>query len=202
MLEGLTNGRLVLLNSRLKSESKDRTAALCHEMVHVYLDGVGERGDQKHGPRFRETLRRLLDEGAFEGIAATEEERAALRSSVDLTSERIDQESAAISRELREIDHLETETNSRVSEFNDRMERANQLQAGWPSGEEKEQLKEDREALNERMTAFNVRVKSFNSAVRALNRDIDRYNLMMSYPDGLDPDTLVSRRQSISAAKK
>ena len=44
--------------------------------------------------------------------------------------------------------------------------------------------------LSERTTAYNDRVRRHNDAVVEFNRDIDEYNLMVTYPDGLDEERL------------
>jgi hypothetical protein len=87
--------QVILLNPRLKPDAGARTRALCHEMVHAYLFATGDTVTQ-HGPTFKDVLRRLSSEGAFEGIPASAEERARLRAWLDEESARLEQEREAI----------------------------------------------------------------------------------------------------------
>lgn len=88
-LDGLWTARdqdaRIFLNPRLKGDARELRRALCHEMVHEWLF---VRGDAKtnHGPPFRAMLKRLAEEGAFDGILATAAERDALKA--DLLKER------------------------------------------------------------------------------------------------------------------
>ena len=84
-LNGMTDGRLMFLNSDLQRNRADLTRALCHEMVHVQLI---QSGDSKtnHGPPFQATLRRLLEENAFEAIWATDGQKLTLREWIDRES--------------------------------------------------------------------------------------------------------------------
>lgn len=50
--------------------------------------------------------------------------------------------------------------------------------------------------LADRTTMYNDRVRRHNDAVVQFNRDIDDYNLMVTYPDGLDRERL-SRQNSV-----
>jgi hypothetical protein len=50
--------------------------------------------------------------------------------------------------------------------------------------------------LPERTTAYNDRVRRHNDAVVQFNRDVDEYNLMVTYPDGLDEERL-ARKTSV-----
>ncbi len=86
---------LILLNPRLQTDPPALTRALCHEMVHAYLFATGEK-TTNHGPAFKEVLQRLSSEGAFEGIAASADERARLKAWLDEESARLDAEKAAV----------------------------------------------------------------------------------------------------------
>jgi hypothetical protein len=107
---------LILLNPSLKTDPQALTRALCHEMVHAYLFATGDT-TTNHGPEFKSVLQRLSAEGAFEGIAATDEERASLRAWLDEESARLDQEKAAVEAMRREV------TPDQAAAFNDRLRR-------------------------------------------------------------------------------
>ncbi len=78
-LAALYNGRqFILLNPALREYPRQRQAALCHEAVHIYLFAMGDT-KTNHGPAFQSVLRRLSEEGAFEGKWASESEKANLR---------------------------------------------------------------------------------------------------------------------------
>jgi hypothetical protein len=67
-LEGLTDGKVILLHPALEKNPRQLRAVLAHEMVHVELRDRPE----SHGPEFQSRLRTLAERGAFEGIVATE----------------------------------------------------------------------------------------------------------------------------------
>ena len=50
--------------------------------------------------------------------------------------------------------------------------------------------------LPDRVNGYNSRVARHNDAVVEFNRDVEEYNLMMTYPDGLDGERL-ARRNSV-----
>lgn len=68
----------ILLSPSVGGDDAARTRALCHEMAHAYMFRMGD-DTRQHGPSYQAVLRRLSIEGAFEGLASTPEERAALR---------------------------------------------------------------------------------------------------------------------------
>jgi DNA-directed RNA polymerase subunit RPC12/RpoP len=105
ILEGSTNGTLILLNADVKADAQEVQRVLCHEMVHEYLIAIRDRSKTDHGARFQEVLRRLWQEGAFEGLPASPEERTRCRAERDAESQRLEAEgeeltnlSAAIER--------------------------------------------------------------------------------------------------------
>ncbi len=71
VVQGLTDGRMILLNPTIEHDADQRRRALCHEMVHmaVWLQ------DNGHGSIFQERLRQLSLRGAFKGIVATDQEK-------------------------------------------------------------------------------------------------------------------------------
>jgi hypothetical protein len=107
---------LILLNPSLKADPRALTRALCHEMVHASLFAAGDT-TTNHGAEFKSVLRRLSAEGAFEGTAASDEERASLRAWLDEESARLDQEKAAVEAMRREV------APDQAAAFNDRLRR-------------------------------------------------------------------------------
>lgn len=155
-LEGVTNGRVILLNPVLQDDKKQLRRVLCHEAVHVALS---DRSDG-HGPAFQTILRRLSAEGAFEGLVATDEEKAELRGSLDQRSEEMDREMSRLRGDWSEIDGTDAV----------------------------------------RLEEYNARVRRVQSEAADFNRRIAQYNLMISYPDGLDEERL-ARRAALPATR-
>jgi hypothetical protein len=151
-LEGVTNGRVILLHPALQDDPKQLRRVLCHELVHVAL---WDRSDG-HGPRFQTRLRRLATEGAFEGLVATDEERAELRTSLDRRSQEMDRDMSRLRGDWSEVDGTSA---ARVAEYN-------------------------------------ARVRRLQDAAAEFNRMVAQYNLMISYPDGLDEERLAHRTAS------
>lgn len=153
-LEGLTDGKVILLHPALAREPRQLRAVLCHEMVHVALrDRPGT-----HGPEFQSRLRALAEQGAFEGIVATDEERGELKTSIERTTrrlageqhelrlleERLNAEAASLPREVRQDriwqhnKHVR-QYNEDVAAFNRDVERYN-LMITYPDGLDRERL--------------------------------------------------------------
>jgi hypothetical protein len=158
-LDGLTNGRLILLDPAIQDDREVFRRTLAHEMVHV---AVRDR-DKAHGPVFQRELRRLSDAGAFSGIVASDDEKEEMRHSIETTT-------GDLERELRELGHERIALNADTSAPNPNVT-----------------------DLNARIAEYNARVKRHNDAVAALNDRIGQYNLMISYPDGLDRERLNTR---------
>jgi hypothetical protein len=156
-LEGLTDGKVILLHPALEKDPRQLRAVLAHEMVHVELRDRPE----SHGPEFQSRLRALAERGAFEGIVATEEEKQELHAQIERTSRRLSGELAELKQGR---DRLEADAASL-----------------------------DRQLLQDRIWSFNKRVREHNEAVDAFNRDVERYNLMNTYPDGLDRERLARK---------
>lgn len=145
-LEGVTNGRVILLHPALEDDPQQLKRVLCHEVVHVALK---ERSDG-HGPRFQGLLRRLAAEGAFAGLVATDEEKAELRTSLDRRSQEMDREASRLRGDWSELDATNAvrveEYNARVrrlqdaaAEFNRRVAQYN-LMIAYPDGLDEERL--------------------------------------------------------------
>jgi hypothetical protein len=126
-LEGLTNGKVILLNPVLEDDDRQLKAVLCHEMVHVALRDSSET----HGAEFQTRLRDLAERGAFEGIVASDEEKRTLKAALDRSS-------ARLANELSDLEQLRTRLEAeipampreaaqdRLWEFNQRIRRHNE----------------------------------------------------------------------------
>ena len=156
-LEGLTNGKVILLHPALERDERQLQAVLCHEMVHVAL----RDGTDAHGPEFQSRLRALAEQGAFEGIVASEEEKEQLKEQLEKRSRRLS------------------------SEFADLRQARSRIEADAPALPS--------ETLQDRTWAFNTRVRRHNEDLEEYNRLVAQYNLMTSYPDGLDRERLAQR---------
>jgi len=119
--------------------------------------------DDAHGPVFQRELRRLSAAGAFSGIVATDEEK-------EETHRSIESAMADLEREIRELGHERIALNADTAAPNPNVA-----------------------DLNARIVDYNARVTRHNDAVNALNDRIAQYNLMISYPDGLDRQRLNTR---------
>ena len=188
-LEGLTDSHLILLNPTLHGDAPGLRRVLCHEMVHVE---IWDRHDE-HGPLFQASLRRLLDLGAFDGIVATEEERAQLLTSMQARARTLDEEGASIASARTALDADVAAAQAEIDDLNARTAAANQRHGGWPPDSEREAIARRARELQERTTEHNARVARFQSAIADYNQLVERYNLMASYPDGLDRQRLTRR---------
>jgi DNA-directed RNA polymerase subunit RPC12/RpoP len=180
----------ILLNNRLRSDPAGTTRTLCHEMVHAYLYEIGDRTTD-HGAAFQAELERLADAGAFAGIVATAEERRALKTWLDAENARLDAEGDAVRQEDREIARDREELDAAIDEMNARLQGA---AADRPSPTEIDALESRREAFNARISAIRDRASNARAALTEFNRQVERYNLMLVYPDGLDESSLVTAK--------
>jgi hypothetical protein len=185
ILEGLTDGKAIVINPSLQSNRRQLIATLCHEMVHVRLVAAGGAVGEDHGPEFQTQLRRLLDEGAFEGAFATDAEKAAMKASLATEVAWLDAESAAVREAGAALGHDREEIDRLVEDLNARITKANAEQTGWPSDDEQKSVKDRLAGINTRSEAHNIRVAEFNRRIDAYNQAVERYNLVVSYPDGL-----------------
>lgn len=197
LLEGLTDGKAIVINPRLRSDLRLLVATLCHEMVHVRLVAAGASVGEDHGPEFQKHLRRLLDEGAFEGAFATDEEKATMKASLATEVAWLDSESAALRIASAGLGHDREEVDRVVDDLNARITKANAEQTGWPSDDEQKAVKDRLAVLNTRSEAHNARVAEFNKRIDAYNQAVEHYNLVVSYPDGL-AETRIQPRQTIT----
>jgi hypothetical protein len=173
---------VILLNPDLQGDQRALARALCHEMVHAYLYTTGDKTTD-HGQAFQVVLQRLSAEGAFEGIMATDQERAALRAWIDRESARLD----AARRELEELGA--TVEAERVA-----VERAiaDANARGAVSPPEAAALNARRDAYNQMAIDANTRSAHAQADRDHFNREVERYNLMLVYPDGIDQRAAVA----------
>jgi hypothetical protein len=158
---------VILLNPSLRQDPAARTRALCHEIVHASLFAAGDVSSN-HGPAFQVVLRRLASQGAFVGTPATDEERESLHAWLDAESARIDAERDAMAHLSEDLDR----------------ERAG-VEHALESGDAAD-VAARREAYNARAIAANDRLDHDRDDVAHFNAEVDRYNKMLVYPDGLD----------------
>lgn len=197
LLEGLTDGKAIVLNPSLKSDRRLLVATLCHEMVHVRLTAAGGPVGEEHGPEFQRHLRRLLDEGAFQGAFATDDEKTTMKTSLASEVAWLDGESVSLRSLAASLDVDRREVDRLVGSLNERINLANSAQTGWPSTEEQTTVRDRLAVINKRSEAHNARVADFNRRIDAYNQSVEQYNLVSAYPDGL-AETRLQTRQGIS----
>lgn len=176
---------IILLHPDLRNDAGGLDRALCHEMIHAYLFSVGDK-TMDHGQAFRSVLHRLLNEGAFVSLEASPEERATLRAWLDTEAARLAAERKSLDALASEIDKERTDVQEDVDAFNARASAARAAGRGDPSPEEVAAVNAQRDAHNNRAAAMNRRGLEFRIAQDEYNVQAARYNLMATYPDGLD----------------
>jgi len=175
---------IILLHPDLRNDPAGLDRALCHEMIHAYLFSVGDKS-MDHGQAFRSVLHRLLNEGAFVSLEASPEERATLRAWLDTEATRLAAERKSLDALASQIEKERIELEEDLEAFNARASAA--AAAGWaPSREEVAALNAQRDAYNNRAAAMIRRGLEFRGAQDEYNVQAARYNLMATYPDGLD----------------
>jgi len=194
ILEGLTDGRAIVLNPSLRSDMRLLLATLCHEMVHVRLVAAGGAVGEDHGPEFQQHLRRLLDEGAFEGAFATDAEKVELKASLATEVAWLDGESVSLRAAASDLDRDRREVDQLVEDLNARISQANTAQTGWPSEDEQQAVKARLAIINTRSEAHNARVAEFNRRIDAYNESVEHFNLVSAYPDGLAAERAQPRK--------
>lgn len=198
-LEGLAalrdGKKSILINPAVSRDPREVRRTLCHEMVHEYLFTKGDT-TTKHGPAFQGILRRLSEEGAFEGKWASEPEKASLKAWLDRESARLNGEKSELDRAREVIEHDRGELDGQFDELNQRISSANRQGYGWPSNEEVESIKSKRDVFNQVVDDYRGRGEAYTTHVRLFNRQVSRYNLMMAYPDGLDEESSLQVRRT------
>jgi hypothetical protein len=122
-VQGLTDGRMILVNPVVEHDPDQRRRALCHEMVHMAV----WMQDNGHGPVFQERLRELSLRGAFKGIVATDQEKDTALAELRRQSADIDAEERALLTDRRSLDRTSPAV---VDAFNDRVRRHQAAIAG------------------------------------------------------------------------
>ena len=196
-LEGVTNGRLILLLPSLQRDEQRLKRVLSHEMVHVALR---DRPEVEHGPVFQDLLRDLSAKGAFTGIVATDDEKRELRRALDAREKELAAEETGLLRLRAEFEADAAAHDKLVEDLNARTAAANARQSGWPPESERAAANAGLALLQDRSWAFNGRVRRQNDDIAEFNRLVEQYNLMISYPDGLDRER-VARRAPMAQAK-
>ena len=176
---------IILLHPSLKDDAAALDRALSHEMVHAYLFSIGDTGTE-HGDAFRKVLHRLSNEGAFISIEATPQERAQLREWLSVEDTRLNGERAALDQMQSELDPERIALQQAVDGLNARMADARATGRGLPTQEETAAINSRRNAYNDRAATMNRRGLEIRIALEEYNRQVARYNLMATYPDGLD----------------
>jgi hypothetical protein len=169
MFGRLGDRTIILLHPALQSDPQAARRALCHEMVHAYLFAQGD-SSSAHGPAFQAVLKRLASEGAFVGIVATDQEREALRRWLDLEGARLEAQRVELERLGQEIEA-------------DRLLVESAMIAPVEAADV-EAVNAQRDAYNRRAFDANARAERHREAVAAYQREMERYNLMVVYPDG------------------
>lgn len=167
-LEGATNGEVILLNPSLETDDEGFRRTLVHEMVHVET----KDRDKEHGPVFQSRLRQLSEQGAFVGKVATEEEKQDLQRSIKATAGELERTESALTQTRAQIDTDAARVRAQ------------------PDGPEARAAIAD---LQHRIDLYNADIQRFNMDVARLNQQIEEYNLMVAYPDGLDRERLAQR---------
>jgi predicted SprT family Zn-dependent metalloprotease len=184
---------VILLNPDLQADRRALARALSHEMVHAHLFVAGN-ANAEHGPEFQSVLRRLSQEGAFEGLVSSDEDRANLRAWLDAESARLDAERSEIDRIGAEVERDRVDVERALADLNARMTTANAQGHGWPSQDEVNAVASRRDDYNRRAVDANERIARDRTDVEHFNREVARYNLMLVYPDGLDEKSVMKAR--------
>ena len=185
-LAALRDGtQFILINPVVRGYPGQLRRTLCHEMVHQYLFIKGDI-TTKHGPAFQRIWQRLLEEGAFVGEYASDGEKASLKAWLDRESARLHGEKSELDKMKDSIERDREELDGQLNELNQRISSANREGSGWPSDEEVESLKSKREIFSRVLGNYRNRVETYRADAMRFNGEADRYNMMISYPDGLD----------------
>ena len=186
-LNGMTDGRIILLKAALKGDTADARRTLCHEMVHVKLFSDGQTSTA-HDTAFQNELRRIFDSGCFEATWAPPDEKAALGEWIAAERTRLDAAHAHVNAQGESIKAETARVEQLVAELNERITAANAAGSGGPSADEVASAERQRTALNESILAYNGAVAANNRDRDTFNAAVQRHNLMLAYPDGLAED--------------
>jgi SprT-like family len=146
-VQGLTDGRIILMNPAIERNPDQRRRALCHEMTHVAVWAQ----DQGHGPVFQNQLRHLAEMGAFKGIVATDEEKDAALASLHQKHAALEAAERTLQADRKTLDRSSEsavgaynarirEHQAAIAEYNRLVEQYN-LMISYPDGLARERLK-------------------------------------------------------------
>lgn len=193
MFGHLKGQSVILLNPSLQSDDAAFARALSHEAVHAHLFAKGDSASH-HGASFQAVLLRLAGEGAFEGIVATDEERANLKAWLNAESERLEVERIYMERAGIDLERERADVEQALADLNARAIAANAQAQGFPSPSQVAGMNALRDAYNARAASMNERAERDRADLEHFNREVARYNLMLVYPDGLDAAALARPR--------
>jgi hypothetical protein len=179
---------VILLNPTLQNDPAALRRTLCHEMVHAQLYVAGQP-TAEHGPAFQTILRRLSAENAFEGIVASDEERTNLRAWLDAEAARLDEEQSAVTQEAADLDRERGEIESGLASLTSRMNTPSA-----PTAAEVSAHNARRERYNWRVSQAQARVEAGRTDRARFNQEVERYNLMLVYPDGMDAGAIKPKK--------
>ncbi|HUL74172.1 MAG TPA: SprT-like domain-containing protein [Vicinamibacterales bacterium] len=180
---------VILLNPALQTDQAALDRALCHEMVHAFLWSRGDNSTD-HGESFQTVLASLSKAGAFEGVVATEQERASLRAWLDAESKRLDEEGKALAALGPDLEQEKANVERALADYDARVRNASG--GNLPSQAEMDAVMKLREEYNKRAAAANERTAQGRKDLEHFNEEVARYNLMLVYPDGIDESARVS----------
>ncbi|MFI5177144.1 MAG: SprT-like domain-containing protein [Vicinamibacterales bacterium] len=186
---------LILLNPGLQEDRAALERALCHEMVHAFLWSQGDSSTD-HGEAFQTVLAGLSKAGAFEGILASEQERASLRKWLDAESTRLDAEGREVASLGPDLERQKADVERAVADYDARVRSANAGGHGLPSQAEMDAVMKLREEYNRRAAEANARTQQDRADLEHFNSEVARYNLMLVYPDGIEESGRVAPKSA------
>jgi len=184
---GMTDGTVILLNTALRDDDTEVRRTICHEMVHVKFIARG-RTSTAHDEAFQTELRRIFDEGCFQALWASPEEKASLEQWITVERARLDAARADAEAQLAAIQAEEARVERLIAGLNERTRAADAAGSGWPSQDELAAAEAQRTALSDRVSAYNAAIAAHVIDRAQFNEAVQRYNLMVAYPDGLAED--------------
>jgi hypothetical protein len=123
-------------------------------------------------------LQRLSSEGAFEGILASDADRARLRAWLDAESQRLETERLELEQLGEDIQRERAEVENAPPDA----ARVN--------------------AYNQRAIDGNARVERHRRELDHFNTEVARYNLMLVYPDGIDEQAMIKPKTAAGGGRQ
>ncbi len=192
-LNGMTNGRMMLISTALREDADEVRRTVCHEAVHVKMQpapgrNAGHDTVLRHDAAFQNALRRIFDEGCFVAILASGEERAALKRWIDEETARLEEESAQLDLSRARLNAERDEVERAIAALNTRASARDEQPSQAPTEAEMDSVTARRTRAIEETDNFNAALERHGAAVAHLNEEIARYRLMLAYPHGIDDD--------------